>query len=147
MDCFALPQPNGRPTLICDPFIEILKTLLDCDFHSNEIIDGFKKIHFDGTCFRAEFRKFLGFWHSRGKIYSNPEEAYNDIFLNNGNVCEAFKREFKKCIDEGAQSDQIVSALCMSQLDDSDYDYSGKITIESGVIETTAKGDGFCTIQ
>ena len=150
MDCFALPQSNGRPTLICDPFREILKTLLDCDFYSNEIIDGFKKIKFDGACFRAEFGKFWGFWHSRGKRYSSPEEAYNDIFMSekNKSIREAFKREFKKCIDDGVQPDQIVNALCMSQYDDSYYDYDGKITIESGIIETTREEGGVgCSIQ
>lgn len=128
MDCFELRGPQ----LLAETFEVILVELMNCQYHSREIIEGFKGIRFEkiksgGGCFRAKFKKFSV---DCGKKYSSLEDAYSDIF-SNCVVCDSFIKQFKKCDREGVTSDQIVNALRSTDIK---FDKNGSATVMSGKV-------------
>ena len=128
MDCFESRGPQS----LAETFEVILVELMNRQYHSCEIIGGFKGIRFEkiksgGGCFRAKFKKFSV---DCGKKYSSLEDAYSDIFLNCV-VCNSFIKQFKKCDREGVTSDQIVNALRSTDIK---FDKNGSATVMSGKV-------------
>lgn len=128
MDCFESRGPQS----LAEIFEVILVELMNRQYHSCEIIGGFKGIRFEkiksgGGCFRAKFKKFSV---DCGKKYSSLEDAYSDIFLNCV-VCNSFIKQFKKCDREGVTSDQIVNALRSTDIK---FDKNGSATVMSGKV-------------
>lgn len=139
MVCFE----SRESQLLAETFkVVILKELMNYQYRSREIIESFRRIKFDGTCFRAKFEKFI---INRGEKYSSLEEAYNDIFSDRV-VRDSFIKQFKKCVSEGVTFNQIVDALMVTNIK---FDEYGDATMMSGEVIVAKKEThgSVCSIQ